>query len=323
MKYLKRNSLVYSLALLSLLGWHASAFAVVGPPVLVPNEPEANAVVRVEVTAGVCDAFSEDPNDPGAYPQITVSGSHIRILLYALHYDNVELCVFPESVTNSYVLGQYLAGTYSVQVDRIYPSNEEGGTTTETIGELPLVVGGGGTVGPAQLPAMGMIATFVLTLALMLVVLPKLRRKKLAVFGMIVVGSVMSPLHPAEAQEPTPLVDVLLSAAEGAPRPDDVVDYFATPGAVGNPPLESLQVGDPQGAFFYLPFRATGDFLEWMKSNPEDPRAKLERFVVIQYPADVNMADVLEALRSDPNVLSASVKTRVRVHIRQKIHFRE
>jgi hypothetical protein len=54
------------------------------------------------------------------YPQITIDGNAIRILLYGVHYDpGDELCIFP-TWTAVRVIGAFPAGNYTLTVDMLY-----------------------------------------------------------------------------------------------------------------------------------------------------------------------------------------------------------
>lgn len=284
------------------LAWPINAIAFVNPPVLVPAAPEANETVFVEITSGLCDAFVEDPLDPDAYPEITVSGKLIRIVLFSVHYDNPSECVFPESSIDTYMLGNFPAANYTVQIDRIYPSI--GGRTTETIAVIPLVVGGGGTAGAAQLPVNNPGAMLLMILVLMFAAFIAIRQR--AMFLSMLLGTMLlANANDALAQGEPSFIELLVSTETGAPSADAIVDFFAN-GRKGEPPLESLSAGTPTDAYFLLPFRASGDFKDWIESEPDNPRARLERFVVVQYPPEADITTVLAALRSDEYVMSAS-----------------
>jgi hypothetical protein len=112
-----------------------------------------------------CDAFGADPNNE--YPQITRAGNHVRLVAFSVHYDDLSQCIF---AADSFVLpiGEFGAGQYVVQIDRVYP-NIGGGLTTEALGELTLVVGGD-IATPTQLPvdhplALGLLLVVLLVLS--------------------------------------------------------------------------------------------------------------------------------------------------------------
>jgi hypothetical protein len=92
----------------------------------------------------------------------------------------------------------------------------------------------------------------------------------------------------------------LLSNAPGAPTPEEVVDHVrrgrALPGSLG--------VGAPQSVRFALERRATGKLRAEIAADPDSPRARLERYVVLRYPPGADLPVIRQALLSDPNVLS-------------------
>lgn len=164
MKQPKQKFLIFSLVVLICSGWHVNAFAYIDPPVLVPPVADVGQTIGVQFTAGICDIFASDPQD--AYPQITVSGNQIHLVMFSFHYEDPIECVFPPE-TAVQPLGTFDAGRYVVVIDRVYPE-VGGGVTTERLSELQLVVGGGGAP-PAQLPVSGPVALFALFVGVLLI----------------------------------------------------------------------------------------------------------------------------------------------------------
>lgn len=99
-------------------------------------------------------------------------------------------------------------------------------------------------------------------------------------------------------QEPKELI-VLLAPGASAPTPAAFVDGVNQ----GRLPLKSLSPENPVQARFALPQRATGDALKELAANPDTPRARLERYVVLTYPPGTDLEKVKQALASDPAVL--------------------
>ncbi|HVV98214.1 MAG TPA: S8 family serine peptidase [Rhodanobacteraceae bacterium] len=95
-----------------------------------------------------------------------------------------------------------------------------------------------------------------------------------------------------------------MSTAPGAPSADDLVEYYRNPN-ISPPPLQSLAVGNPLKIAYLMPVRAQGDFLANLEAHPDSVRAQLERYVVVIYPAGIDMSVPLAALRADPFVLAA------------------
>jgi serine protease len=96
-----------------------------------------------------------------------------------------------------------------------------------------------------------------------------------------------------------PRLHVLLSTDEGAPTPDYVVGSW---NFESKAPTPGLAVGNPQGAWYLLPRRATGDFKALLDGNPDTPRARLERYIVVEYPDHISSALGRTALLADPNI---------------------
>ncbi|MFB9067331.1 S8 family peptidase [Pseudofulvimonas gallinarii] len=96
---------------------------------------------------------------------------------------------------------------------------------------------------------------------------------------------------------------MLLSTDPAAPTPDQVVNgwNFET-----KSPTPGLAVGSPVGAWYLLPLRASGDFKDLLEQQPNTPRARLERYIVVEYPDDPNAAAGMLALQADPNIEAVS-----------------
>lgn len=69
-------------------------------------------------------------------------------------------------------------------------------------------------------------------------------------------------------------INLLLKMSPGAPTSEDVVNHFLSGGG-DDPPLDSLRVGSPTGAYHLLPFRASGEFKRLLDEKPDSPRAQL------------------------------------------------
>jgi len=133
-----RNCVAASAALaLSLFAQSACAF--LDPPYITPEHPLAGDTISVNIYGGICDAIGSVPG----YPQITQDGNAIRILLLSVHYDSPKLCFWPVGTATD-PIGAYPAGSYTLQVDRIY-SDVGGNPIVETLGILPFTVAGAAT----------------------------------------------------------------------------------------------------------------------------------------------------------------------------------
>lgn len=77
-------------------------------------------------------------------------------------------------------------------------------------------------------------------------------------------------------------MSVVLSAEPGAPTPDEVVDFDYRGGQA--PPLRTMAGFLPNRVEHFLPYRAGGDFGNWIAENPNTPRARMERRIIIFIP---------------------------------------
>jgi len=124
-------TVVLALACLLAVG---TAHAYINTPFITPASPHAGETLYVSVDSGVCDAIVAEPG----YPQVTVNGSIVRVVLLALRYTDIELCNLPSGV-GTLPIGALLAGTYQITVDVFY-YDLFGNPHNDTIGVLPLVV---------------------------------------------------------------------------------------------------------------------------------------------------------------------------------------
>jgi len=92
---------------------------------------------------------------------------------------------------------------------------------------------------------------------------------------------------------------VLLAGHDDAPDPADIVEVwdFSSP-----PPTPGLAFEIPEATWYFLPRRARGDFLQRLEANPDTPRARLERYIVVEYAPTVDLKAVTAALLDDTNI---------------------
>lgn len=112
----------------------------------------------------------------------------------------------------------------------------------------------------------------------------------------------------ARAQENGVHVFVEISHESGAPAPEQVVDDFDL-GSGLPPPIAALAVESPSFIEYFIPreYRAQGDFRDYLENNPDLPRARLEKTIIVQYPATSSLDNALAALRADPYVRHAGI----------------
>jgi hypothetical protein len=96
------------------------------------------------------------------YPRITRNGDELRIVFWSTTNLDPILCNVPV-LTETYALGAFPAGTYTVQVDRDY-FGDLGGLLTETLGVIPLTVAA--PTSPVSVPTLGRFGLATLLVAL-------------------------------------------------------------------------------------------------------------------------------------------------------------
>lgn len=124
-------------------------------------------------------------------------------------------------------------------------------------------------------------------------------------------------LHPAAAADllakpgapggDTRELIVLLAPGAKAPSPESLVDNvkrgFSLPGALG--------LSSPKGARLAITERLQGAARDWMLAHPDSSAARLERYVVLSYPAVVDLEAVKRVLAADPAVQYVEENVRI------------
>jgi len=152
--------------LLVLVAFERPAQAFVDPPVLVPQHPFAGQPVSVSIREGMCDSLAAYPP-----PTLTHDGKNIHLVIQSWSTTDLEFCTSP-ILTDVFPIGSFAAGSYAVQVDRIYPSGN--GPVTETLGVLPFTVSN-----PASVPTLSTAGAIGLGMMLMILALLFGRRRAL------------------------------------------------------------------------------------------------------------------------------------------------
>lgn len=264
------------------------AGAYVLPPVLTPVAPRESDIVGFNIPYGECDGFygSTTPIP------VTQTGSLLRVVVPSLHEDNILWCLFGNGVA-SYAIAAFPAGSYTLQIDRTYSTIF--GPVVETIGTISFTVAGA----PAEatiIPTMGWPALAVLVMALLL--MARWRLVPLLCLTALVTG------EPVNAQTYAPrTLQLLVRAEAGDPSADAVVSYINSSPRLTKPPIATLGTGNPTAATYLLQQRAEGDFLDYLNANPASARAKLERYILIEYPSSTNLDSVVTALSGEAAVL--------------------
>jgi len=279
------------------IGYGVEAHAYINAPVLLPSHPKAGDFLQIEVRAGVCDGF------PGAEDSAEVQrvGGEIHMLIPSIH-DEADWCTLPLEIVYHFWIGSVPAGVYNLKVDRHY-TPIFGQEVVETIGTTSFAVLSGAS-SATSVPSAGFGTLVFLALILTSLGVTWLRYR-IPFFLVISLAVVHIFPMPANAQPVGgKYVEVLVTTDIAAPTATQIVNYDFS--SVGPPPLQGLAVEKPQQAYYLLPRRAAGDFLAYVNANPQSARAKLERYVVIRYPLNADIAVAISSLRADPYVLAAA-----------------
>ncbi len=104
-------------------------------------------------------------------------------------------------------------------------------------------------------------------------------------------------------------IAILLSADPGAPTPENVVQPASSGFSGGNPqsPIAALNTAPPSNISYVLTKRATGNFKTLLEQTPNSARSKLERYLVLEYPALINITTTLSTLESDQFIDAAYI----------------
>jgi hypothetical protein len=151
----------------------SNAHAFFDPPWITPTAPRAGEAVSVNMRMGICDARVERPG----YPQITIQGNTIRLLVYGHHWETQDLCIYPVGLGVE-PIGTFPPGDYTVTVDFAY-ENYPLGLTIIPLGVIPFTVTG--VTPAASVPATttsGRLAFLMLVAGAALWALRRRRRSK-------------------------------------------------------------------------------------------------------------------------------------------------
>lgn len=269
----------------------APALAFVDSPVFTPAQPTSQQAVTANVRNGVCHAL--DITSPGSPPlRIERVGQTIQIIVAgATHLSG--FCNVPVT-TDDFNLGVLPVGQYSVEVwmvDAFYSYQQ-----TFLMSSAPLTVT---AAAPETIPASRPFLLMAFASLMALLATWALRRR-----GSTLILAVILLLPLAARAEDRRLL-VLLSDAPGTPTPQMVVEPISFSSGYLGQLSSGFQAEDPIRAYYLLTRRAYGSFKLWLLTNPEDPRAKLERYVIIEYPEGANLDNALVAMAADSHILAA------------------
>ncbi len=288
------RSLLQVVTFLLVLLMATPAMAFVDPPTFEPAAPNSAQPITVLVRNGLCHGFLAP--GPGIPPmRIERSPGVVDVIAPGL-ITFEPFCNGPP-FTDQFDIGPLPAGDYQVRIwimDFTYQFEE-----TTQVASASLTV----TQGPAHspIPTTGTYGLIALGAAIFLFALPAMASRRRSMFALIaLIGSTS-----ASAQSQEQMLMVLLSASPNAPTPQMLVEPVVFSSGYLGELSSGFTAENPERAYYLLVQRASGDFQAWIQANPEDERAKLERYVLVTYPETANLQTALTALANDPNVLYA------------------
>ncbi len=274
------------------------SFAFVDPPTFSPAVPNSNQPVTALVRNGACHAFAA-PGLPGSgIPPLLIEYSPGVVDIISPGIIAIPpLCINP-IVTDSFAIGALAPGDYQVRIwivdlSGFFPDPQLVASAQLTVSQGPVA---------QPIPTLGSGALIMMAMLVLLVTRGFFVRRRKSAFAIIALVASFS----ASAQSEGKSLMVLLSTSPNAPLPIELVAPVAfTAGYLGELTPGLVPEG-PLYAHFLLSRRASGDFAAWMDGHPDEPRAQLERYVVVIYPDSANLQNALSALAEDPNVLYAA-----------------
>ncbi len=117
----------------------------------------------------------------------------------------------------------------------------------------------------------------------------------------------------ANASAPPRIVsnELIVLLRSNGPSPEEVVEK-----ARRREPLPGLLgTGDPIRVDFGIKRRAKGVVRQRLLDEPDRPRARLERYIVLEYPRSTSLEATMLALEGDPNVQSVEPNGRLHLHL--------
>ncbi len=269
-----------------------AAQAFVDPPTFTPATPNSAQAVTASVRHGVCHFFLAP--GPGIPPRdIVVTPGVVDIFEAGVIIVADPFCNIPIS-SIEFNLGTLPADTYQV---RVWILDEDSDFQAILVSSASLVV----SHAPTQpIPALSTPALALMVLCVLAMATWFMRRSRvLLLVGLLTCTTV-------HAQSEPPMLMVLLAISPTAPWPDELVEPLEFSAGYLGMLSPGLIAENPTRAYYLLPKRARGDQQMWLEANPDDPRAKLERFVLIAYPPAANLQNALAALAADPNIVFAA-----------------
>lgn len=255
------------------------------PPIVdvAPDNINPNTEVMAGVDTNRCFIPSESYF-------VNVDGNDINFYFKALYYS--PCTPIPVAEYYYYNIGvlpvnQYTITFYDVIVGDIPTEPNDPNIVVREFGE-PISFGVGSTA--VQVPAISFSAVLFLVIIFILIASLALR-KRLRLF-------LLSSLLLA-TQVDAVVYHVMLSGSPEAPTADEVYSESLISPAPPNPLLGSFVVARPQKVETLISRRVTGHFLDVINNNPGWSYSKLYRYLVLSYPAEIDVQTTRDILISD------------------------
>lgn len=265
------------------------------PVIFTPAAPVAGEIIEIAFDKNICELITDAPNEV----DLMRTGTNIDVIVDGNVADDIILCNLPPARSN-FVLGALPPGRYSVRIVirsiflpfPLFPPSASG---TVVVSAAPIPASRG--------LSLGILAMLTFVVGLFVVAARKTAALTIAGIASLTLAPIATQVS-AQAADPRP-VHVVLSDAPAAPTPEMIVDGWNF-SAGASPPLFGLNASQTAELGYLLPVRASGAFLSYLIANPNLSRARLERTIIVYYVPSANVPAAITALRSDPNVLSAS-----------------
>lgn len=276
----------------ALLSGPVSAF--IDPPVLEPNPAQQGEEVNLLIRTGDCDGIEEDSI------QVLIAEQEITVGFSGTRNGIPDGCGWP-IVNHEIPLGGLAPGEYTVTVQMSYEVAPVL-INIVTIDVLNLEVQ---APTPHAVPLGDMFAWLVLGLILLVVGWIVIRRRQAIMAIPLILLIAHMPDSTAQTSQELVWVQAVLAGGPEAPTPKDIVEAWDF--AASSAPTPSLAASGAVAAAYALPFQAKGDFRTRLLANPDSPRARLERSVLLAYPAQADREAKVDMLLSDANIEAAWV----------------
>lgn len=261
-----------------------------------PSQPTTSTLIRVEATAGNCLSFEREGGTGVPETRIVTSGNNIDIYK-AGHITFSPYCILRPTKA-SFELPKLAAGNYNISLYLMDSGSSYQQSPRVITKSLTVNESGAAYKEISKVPTTNIWSLIIITFFVAFIAI----RKRSLYFFVPLFFLMLVPVDQAMARK-------YVSATINDPKTSLTPEHFISPGSFNTPGgisgvTSSLSYGKPIKAFHLLPMRAKGDFLKWIMENPEHPRSKLENTIIIAYPEETNIAEVIRRIKADENVFT-------------------